>query len=143
MARPGRGGLIARRRHRHERAAWSWLDAAVSARRCVVAGVVSVVARAAAMASVGNLLYGSGSPELSGFTVLFWLIGFGLVCGLIFATMWSLFTLTDLETDHVNPMDACRRLNKMAKLEFTTLVRAPRFGGLCLPAAAQNVELPE
>ena len=62
--------------------------------------------------------------EVTGFNVLFWGLAFVIVCALLFATVWSLFTLTDLESDLINPMDACQRLNKMTKLEFAMLVRA-------------------
>ena len=68
--------------------------------------------------------------EVTGFNVLFWGVAFAIVCCLLFANLWSLFTLTDLEADMINPMDACRRLNKMTKLEFAMLVCTPSSAGL-------------
>ena len=83
--------------------------------------------------------------EVTGFNVLFWMLAFVIVCALLFATIWSLFTLTDLESDRINPMDACQTLNKMPKVEFIMLVRVAPFhviyrhrGTCALPRAASS-----
>ena len=69
-----------------------------------------------------------GTPELlrevTGINVLFWFICFTLICSLMFTCVYSLFTLTDLEADALNPVDACRKLNRAAKYEFYMLVGA-------------------
>lgn len=61
--------------------------------------------------------------EVTGVNVFFWFICFSLICSLMFICVYSLFTLTDLEADALNPVDACRKLNRVAKYEFFMLVR--------------------
>jgi hypothetical protein len=112
--------LLLRRRRRRERVALGEGGAAHSTRpvRRAPSGLGLDEQRREAMA---NAL--GAYDEVTGFNVLFWMIAFGLICGLMFTCLYSLFTLTDLESDMINPMDACQRLNKMTKYEFFMLVR--------------------
>ena len=113
--------VLLRRRRRRERVALGEGGAAHSTRpvRRAPSGLGLDEQRREAMA---NAL--GAYDEVTGFNVLFWMIAFGLICGLMFTCLYSLFTLTDLESDMINPMDACQRLNKMTKYEFFMLVRA-------------------
>ena len=81
--------------------------------------------------------------EVTGANVLFWWVAFALICGLMFITVYSLFTLTDLEADALNPVDACRKLNRVAKYEFFMLVRIipTHLPASPFPAAAAALRL--
>lgn len=58
----------------------------------------------------------------AGFGLAYWGAAFALICVLLFVCVYPLFVLTDLEADMINPIDACHKLNKMAKHEFVVQV---------------------
>ena len=60
-----------------------------------------------------------------GIGLIYWGFAFGLICALLFVCVYPLFVLTDLEADLINPIDACRKLNQMAKYEFGAQVGRP------------------
>ena len=67
----------------------------------------------------------AAANESTALGLLYWSLALALICGLMFVCVASLFALTDLETDALNPIDACRKLNTFAKYEFAMLVRRP------------------
>ena len=72
----------------------------------------------------------AAANESTALGLLYWSLALALICGLMFVCVASLFALTDLETDALNPIDACRKLNTFAKYEFAMLVRRPLRGSL-------------
>jgi hypothetical protein len=56
----------------------------------------------------------SAAAGVGWLTLLFWVVVFALVCALLFVAIFSLFTLTDLNEDNLNPNDACKKLNSGA-----------------------------
>jgi hypothetical protein len=57
--------------------------------------------------------------------LVYWGLAFGLACLLLFLAIYPLFVLTDLESDMINPTDACVKLNKLAKIDWVVQVCAP------------------
>lgn len=63
------------------------------------------------MANVADAAVAVGPGWLD---LFFWVLVFGMVCTLLFLSMYCLFILTDLEEDNLNPVDAAAKLNGSA-----------------------------
>ena len=66
------------------------------------------------------------------FESILWIVCFIAATGLMFMMVWRLVCFQDLEEDHLNPIDLCRKLNQLVVPEYAVQ------GALCLLFAVQG-----
>ena len=50
--------------------------------------------------------------------ILFWLVVFGVTAGMLFMNVFTLILYSDLEADHINPVELCERVNGLVLPEY-------------------------